>query len=46
MKTYKDPIMGTTIVITNENHYSIYERYGYEEVKEVPKTTKKTSKNK
>ena len=45
MKIFKHIETGHLITETNPNHYSIYARFGYEEVKEKPVTkTKKTKK--
>ena len=39
-KLFKHPETGQVVVITDENHLNIVERYGYTEVK-AKKTTKK-----
>ena len=45
MKIFKHLETGHLITETNPNHYSIYARFGYEEVIEKPVTkTKKTKK--
>ena len=45
MKIFKHNETGHIIEETNPNHYSIYARFGYEEVKEKPvEKTKKTKK--
>ena len=46
MKIFKHLETGHIIAETNPNHYSIYGRFGYEEVKEKPvEKTKKTKKS-
>ena len=46
MKIFKHLETGHIITETNPNHYSIYARFGYEEVKEKPaEKTKKTKKS-
>ena len=41
MKTFKHIETGHTITESNPNHYSIYERMGYEEVKPKRKKVNK-----
>lgn len=43
MKIFIHPEKGSEIIVSDPNHYSIYERYGYE-VKKITKPKKENTK--